>query len=119
MHMSSRSGATPLTLARGGWGSLLLCAPAAMLHLTGTPATPLSRGVVRILAVRHLAVAAACLAAHRGSRDMRRLIGRVAALADGAHATSAVAFAATGHAPAAWLPDAVIATTFAVGSWRD
>lgn len=106
-------------LARGGWGSLLLCAPAAMLRLTGTPATPLSRGVVRILAARHLAVVAASVAVHRRSRDARRLIDRVAALADGAHATSAVALAVAGHAPAAWLPDAAIATTFAVGSWRD
>ena len=119
MHMSSRRSATPLILARGGWGSVLLCAPATMLRLTRTPATPLSRGVVRVLAVRHLVVAAAGVAVHRKPRGTRRLIDRVAALADGAHATSAVALAATGHAPAAWLPDAAIATTFAVGSWRD
>jgi hypothetical protein len=77
----------PLTLARGGYGALLLALPAPMCrlyagHPTGTP----PHVAARILGLRHLGQAA--LVAH-GSPARRR----AGAAVDAAHAASMVALA--------------------------
>ena len=97
-------------LLRGAYGVALCCAPAPILGLVGgTPATPGTRAVARVLGVRHLSQAIVSLA---------RPTPAVLALGSGAdvlHSASMVALAVWDR-PRRRLgsTDALIAATFAL-----
>jgi hypothetical protein len=95
---------------RAAYGSVLLCAPGAVLRLcTGRPASSRARGVTRVLGARHLAQAAVSAWAPRPA------VLAAGVDVDLCHAASMLALAATGRAERrAGLADAVAAVALAV-----
>ncbi len=101
-----------LPVVRLGWGTFLGVAPARALRLLGGEDTPPARLILRVLGARHVAEAA--LETIRPGRYLGAL-----AAGDGLHALTAVGLAVSDRRwrrPA--LTDAVIATGFAVWTWR-
>jgi hypothetical protein len=100
------------SVARAAYGAALLCAPGPIVRMiTGVPATPRVRSVVRVLGVRHLAQAAVC-----GLVPARGLI-RAGTATDGLHSASMLALA--GVEPRlrrALLADAAVAAAFAAAA---
>ncbi|HSZ40034.1 MAG TPA: hypothetical protein VK817_08760 [Trebonia sp.] len=99
----------PLSLARAGYGAVLLCAPGAVISLcTGGPASPRARAVARVLGFRHLAQAAVTAGAPTPG------VLTVGARVDLLHAASMLALgAANGALRRAPLSDALVAFIFA------
>ena len=100
------------SVARAAYGAALLCVPGPIVSMvTGEPATPRVRSVVRVLGVRHLAQAAIC-----GLVPARGLI-RAGTATDGLHSASMLALA--GVEPQlrrALLADAAVAAAFAAAA---
>jgi hypothetical protein len=98
-----------MSLARAGYGAVLLCAPGAVIGLcTGRRASRRARAVARLLGCRHLAQAAMTAMAPTPA------VLAIGAEVDLAHAASMLALGAANQplrrAP---LYDALVATTFA------
>ena len=98
-----------VSLARAGYGAVLLCAPGTVIGLcTGRPASARARAVARLLGARHLAQAAVT------ARTPTRAVVSTGAQADLAHAASMLAIGAANRplrrAP---LSDALVAVIFA------
>lgn len=96
-------------LVRGGYGAVLLCAPAAAIRLCGAgSASPRARAVVRVLGARHLIQAAVTAMAPNAAVLVR------GAQVDLAHAASMLALAAADRPlRRAGLADALTAAMFA------
>jgi hypothetical protein len=97
------------SLARAGYGAVLLCAPGAVIGLcTGKRASPRARAVARLLGARHLAQAAVT------AWTPTHAVLAIGAQADLAHAVSMLALGAADRplrrAP---LSDALVAVSFA------
>ena len=119
--MSDR-GAIGVELLRLGWGSVLLLTPDTALRAAGAETSALARGISRTLGARQvlcaLAIGSSRVAGRSRSFSLQPLLRRVVAGVDGTHAATAVAFAAVTDEQRTWLLDALIAATFAVGTWR-
>ena len=104
MGKGTSTGAWAVTLARAGYGVALLCAPQALIKLTGDPVTgqpaeaaqprPSRRacGVARVLGVRHLVQAGTTAMALRAEPGSPVPLGLGAAV-DVLHASSMVGLA--------------------------
>jgi hypothetical protein len=104
MGKGTSTGAWAVTLARAGYGVALLCAPRALIKLTGDPVTgqpagaaqprPSGRacGVARVLGVRHLVQAGTTAMALRAEPGSPVPLGLGAAV-DVLHASSMVGLA--------------------------
>lgn len=104
-----------MSLARAGYGAVLLCAPGAVIGLcTGRRASPRARAVARLLGFRHLAQAAMTAMAPTPA------VLAIGAEVDLAHAASMLALGA-GNWPLrrAPLSDAAVAVIFAALACAD
>src|SRR5581483_579625 len=111
---------------RLAWGLALLCQPSTLIGSTGVMPTRMARNIARLLGVRHvvqalglrvLGTAVGAAASRRAGLQPPR-VRRAGAAVDAAHALSAFALAASGHARSAWAADGLIASTFAFATWR-
>lgn len=111
--LDGRLRASPVQLARAGWGSLLVLRPDTGLRILGGPEpTGPALSIVRILGARHLAQVTLELARGPSWR-------RPGAVADALHAATAVGFAAVDRGwRRAALTDATIAGLFATTGFR-
>ena len=106
MSKGNSTGAWVLTLVRAGYGLALLCAPQALIELTGDPGTgqaagssgarPSGRacGVARVLGARHLIQAGLTAVALRAAEPDPSLPLGLGAAVDVLHATTMVGLAA-------------------------
>ena len=106
MAEGSSTGAWVVTLVRAGYGVALLCAPQALIKLTGDPGTgqpagasrarPSRRacGVARVLGIRHLVQAGLTAVALRAAEPDPSLPLGLGAAVDMLHATTMAGLAA-------------------------
>lgn len=101
----------PLEAVRFGWGSLLLLRPQPVLAVvTGRPATPAGRRILRVLAARHLVQAAI------GTKRHTKTVLTVNAAVDGLHALSCGLAALNPAVRRAALADGLVASAFCLAS---
>ncbi len=100
----TNAGAWAVTLVRAGYGVALLCAPQALIRLTGDPVTGQSPGerprpsrracgVARVLGIRHLVQAGLTAGALRAAEPGSSLTLGLGAAVDVLHATTMVGLA--------------------------
>ena len=92
MAKGNSTGAWALTLVRGGYGAVLVCAPGLLIALTGDPAPRRAGAVARLLGVRHLVQAGLTVAALRAEPGSPVPLALGAAV-DVLHASSMVGLA--------------------------
>ena len=92
MAKGKSTAAWAITLARAGYGVALVCAPQALIGLTGNPGSRRACGVARVLGVRHLVQAGLTAAALRAQPGSPYPLAGGAAV-DALHATTMVGLA--------------------------